>query len=281
MSTDSIRSQIETQARRAILERALINAKNAVLIGGALVLAVLFPQPFPLLLPWFNWWTWLALGAIGLAGVIVSTLSDPQERAQAVAAMFHEEHNPNLIKDKNLRAKFDRALEYYDRLQEVSAGMKTEALRERTANSVRQMEDWVSNIYRLAIRLQAFRADGILNRDRVQAPQTLRSLQTRLNQERDPAVREQLQTTIASQQQQLQNIQALDNLMERADLQLDRSVAALGTVYSQFLLIGSTREVDSAAAQRLQTEVTDEVAGLQDLVQSINQVYDYRYEGLG
>ena len=50
------------------------------------------------------------------------------------------------------------------------------------------MEDWVSNIYRLAIRLQAFRADGILNRDRVQAPQTLRSLQTRLNQERDPAV---------------------------------------------------------------------------------------------
>ena len=158
--------------------------------------------------------------------------------------------------------------------------MKTEALRERTANSVRQMEDWMSNIYRLAIRLQAFRADGILNRDRVQAPQTLRSLQTRLNEERHPAVKEQLQTTIASQQQQLQNIQALDNLMERADLQLDCSVAALGTVDSQFLLIGSTREVDSASLSA-ETEVTDEVAGLQDLVESINQVYDYRYEGLG
>ncbi len=69
--------------------------------------------------------------------------------------------------------------------------------------------------------------------------------------------------------------------MQRADLQLDNSIAALGTVYSQMLLIGSKREIDSTAAQRLQENVTDEVLNLQDLVESINEVYDYRYEGLG
>ena len=200
---------------------------------------------------------------------------------QAVAQMFREEHDARLIKDKQLRAKYDRALEYYDRLQEVSGQMKSQQLRERTSDSVQQMEDWVANIYRLALRLQAFKEDGIINRDRQQTPQTIRELQTRLRAERDAAVQEQLQATAASKQKQYENIQALDNLMEKADLQLDHSIAALGTVYSQFLLIGSKREIDSTAAQRLQEDVSDEVASLQDLVESINEVYDYRTEGLG
>ncbi|NUQ38772.1 MAG: hypothetical protein HUU23_13455 [Caldilineales bacterium] len=278
---DTIRREIEAKARKAIVNRAVFRLENALIIAGSLLLAAFFPQPLPQTLPWFNAWPWLALGALGLGGMVWSTLSDPREAAQAVAEMFHEEHDPRLIKDRQLRAKYDRALEYYDRLQEVSAKMNTERLRDRTGESVRQMEDWVSNIYRLALRLQAFREDSILNRDRQQTPETLRSLQARAKLEADPGVRQQLQTTIASKRQQLDNIQALDNLMQRADLQLDNSIAALGTVYSQMLLIGSKREIDSTAAQRLQENVTDEVLNLQDLVESINEVYDYRYEGLG
>lgn len=278
---DTIRRQIEERARKAILNRALFRVENAVIIAGSLLLAAFFPQPLPQTLPWFNAWPWLALGAVGVGGMIWSTLSDPQEGAQAVAEMFHEEHDPKLIKDKTLKAKYLRALEYYDRLQEISAKMKTERLRDRTGESVRQMEDWVSNIYRLALRLQAFREDGIINRDREQVRQTINSLINRRKLETDAAVSGQLETTIASKRKQQENIQALDNLMQRADLQLDNSIAALGTVYSQLLLIGSKREIDSAAAQRLQADVTDEVMSLQDLVDSINEVYDYRYEGLG
>ncbi len=180
-----------------------------------------------------------------------------------------------------MRAKYDRALEYYERLEEVADGMKSERLRERTAESVRQMEDWISNFYRLALRLQAYRNDGILNRDRKQVPKQIRSLSAKAKLESDPGVQKQLETNLASKQRQWGNLQALDNLMEKANLQLDHSIAALGTVYSQLLLIGSKREIDSASAQRLQSEVTDEVASLQDLVVSINEVYDYRFEGYG
>jgi len=195
--------------------------------------------------------------------------------------MFREQHNPALIKDKELRAKYDRALEYYERLEEVSDQMKSERLRERTAESVRQMEDWISNFYRLALRLQAYRNDGILNRDRQQVPKRIRSLQAKIKLESDPGVQKQLETNLTSKRRQWDNLQALDNLMEKANLQLDHSIAALGTVYSQLLLIGSKREIDSASAQRLQADVTDEVASLQDLVASINEVYDYRFEGMG
>lgn len=278
---DSIRRDIEEQAQKAILQRAVFRVENAVLIAGSLLLAAFFPQPFPQSLPWFNWWTWLLLGGLGVVGVIVSALRDPKERAEAVAEMFREQHNPALIKDKELRAKYERALEYYDRLQEISDQMKSERLRERTGESVRQMEEWVSNFYRLALRLQAYRNDGILNRDRQQAPKRIRSLQAKIKLEADPGVRKQLETNLVSKRRQWENLQALDNLMEKADLQLDHSLAALGTVYSQLLLIGSKREIDSASAQRLQADVTDEVASLQDLVASINEVYDYRFEGYG
>jgi hypothetical protein len=213
--------------------------------------------------------------------MVIATLTDKQEATKAVADMFHEEHDPGLIKDNELKAKYLRALEYYDRLQEVASQMKSQLLRERTGESVRQMEEWVANIYRLALRLQAFRADGILNRDRQQVPQALRDLQVRQRQETNPALREQFDATVTVKRQQYENIRTLDALMQKADLQLDNSIAALGTAYSQLLLIGTSREIDNTAARSLQESVRDEVASLQDLVTSINEVYDYRTEGIG
>ncbi len=278
---DPIHEDIKKRAQRAILQRALFRTENAVVIAGSLLLAAFFPQPFPQTLPWFNWWTWLLIGVVGVAGIVVSTLRDPKERTQAVADMFREDHDPALIKDKDLRDKYERALEYYDRLEEVSGAMKSERLRERTGESVRQMEEWVSNIYRLALRLQAYKDDGILNRDRQQVPKTMRSMQAKMKLEANESIRQQLAATLDSKHRQWQNLQALDTLMEKAGLQLDHSVAALGTVYSQLLLISSSREIDGNRARRLSEDVTDEVASLQDLVDSINEVYDYRYEGLG
>lgn len=278
---DTIRRDIEAKAQKAIINRAIFRTENAIIIAGTLILAVFLPRPFTNSLPWFNWWTWLLLGGIGVAGMIWSTLTDPQEAAQAVAEMFREEHDVRLIKERSLRAKFDQAMAYYERLQQVAAGMKSERLRERTSESVRQMGEWVSNIYHLALRLQAYRQDGILNHDREQVPRAIQRLRNELKLESDPTLRKQMQLTLESKQRQWQNLQALDNLMEKAELQLDHSIAALGTVYSQLLLISGKREIDNTAAQRLQADVSDEVASLQDLVDSINEVYDYRYEGLG
>lgn len=272
----AFRRDLEARARKAILQRAVFRLENAVLIAGALLLAVFFPKPLPTTLPWFDWWTWLVLGALGVAGVVWATLTDKEEAARAVAAMFREEHDPALIRDRDLQAKYRQALEYYDRLQALAAGIKSEPLRARITDSLRQMEAWVGNIYDLALRLQAFRADGILNRDRQAVPQAIRELESRLSQRNDPAVQAQLEANLASKRQQHENIRALDNLMKRAELQLDHSIAALGTVYSQLLLIGTRREIDGADDRRLQESITEEVAGLQDLVASINEIYDYR-----
>jgi len=110
-------------------------------------------------------------------------------------------------------------------------------------------------------------------------PREIKELDARRKLEANPRVLTQMETTLASKQQLQRNLEELDNRMERADLQLDHSLAALGTMYSQTLLIGS-KDVDSDRADRLRGDIRDEVSALQDIVESLNEVYTYE-PGIG
>jgi uncharacterized protein YoxC len=68
--------------------------------------------------------------------------------------------------------------------------------------------------------------------------------------------------------------------MRQASLQLDNSLTALATVYSQVHLIDA-QSIGSGRAERLQADIQEQVASLNDLVSSINDVYDYSTKGLG
>ena len=135
-----------------------------------------------------------------------------------------------------------------------------------------QVYDWIANMVALARRLDTFRTDPVIKRDLDTVPKEIKQLEARMNLESNPRVREQMAATLDSSRQQYAALQELRSRMERADLQLDHSLAALGTVYSQLLLIGS-KDVDSDRAERLQDDIRGEVLALQDLVDSLNEVY--------
>jgi uncharacterized protein YoxC len=59
--------------------------------------------------------------------------------------------------------------------------------------------------------------------------------------------------------------------MRQAELRLEESMTALSTVYSQMQLIGA-REVDSSRSERLQADIREEIAQLNDLISSINEI---------
>ena len=62
--------------------------------------------------------------------------------------------------------------------------------------------------------------------------------------------------------------------MARARLQMDNALTALGTVYSQMLLIG-VKDIDSGRAQRLREDIAEEVKSLHDVVEAMDEVYRY------
>lgn len=280
MTRESIHDSIERQARRAIIERALIRVENAVILAGAILLAFFLPDPLPNLLPWWGAWTWLALGVGAVALIVASALTDKQEAEKAIEQLFEQEYNVNGLRDRALKEKLKRAEEYHKQIKAVVSTQRDGALKERMERTTGQIYDWIGHMVRLARRIDAYRNDPIIQGDRNELKQSIPRLESRAQQETNPQLRDQVQTTLSDQRRLAENLAELDNRMKRADLQLDSSLAALGTVYSQLLLVGS-KEVDSGRAERLQADIADEVTSLQDVVNSINEIYDYRTLGPG
>lgn len=275
MPDDNVRNSMEQRAQRAIVQHAFLRWESALTIAGTLLLSVFFPHPFP----WWPWWGWPLLGIVAEGFIVYTSLTDADTAARVVASIFREEFDPRTVSDRNLQGKLAQAVEYRERIERAVRGQRQGALREHLADMATGIDDWVSQMFRLGRRLDAFRSDPIIARDMADVPRESERLRSRLRLEGDPEVRQQMETTLAGKIAQQRSLERLDDTMERAELQMDHSLSALGTIYSQTLLIGA-REVDSGRAQRLREDIREQVASLQDMVDSINEVYDYRVEGV-
>jgi len=275
MSTDgTILDHIRQDAQKALIRNAFFRLESALVLAGAILLSVF--NPFSL----WPWWIWTALGVIAEAAVVVSSLTDKGEMRKVMESLFREKYNTSGIRDRELRAKLDEAEQYRQRIQQVVEQQPSGLLRDRMAETTTQIYDWIANMVRLARRIDTYRQDTILRRDTQEVPKEIRDLNARMKLETNPQIRRQMETTLESKQQLADNLQELENRMERADLQLDHSLASLGTVYSQLLLIGS-KDVDSDRAERLRGDIRDEVSSLQDVVESLNEVYSGGFDPKG
>ncbi len=268
MSSDSILDRIQKDAQKALLKNAIFRVESALMVGATILATVFLPG----IIPFIPWFIWPLLGAIGEAAVIVSSLTDKAEQQKVIESLFREKYDFNGIRDRGLREKLNEAEQYRQRIQQVVEQQRSGVLRDRLKQTTSQVYDWIANMVALARRIDTYRSDTIIQRDLKTVPEEIRRLETRLNLERDPRVREQLTATLESNRQQRDSLQELSGRMARADLQLDHSLASLGTVYSQMLLIGS-KDVDSDRADQLGNDIRDQVLALQDIVESLNEVY--------
>ena len=91
----------------------------------------------------------------------------------------------------------------------------------------------------------------------------------------DQKLRAQMQEVYDGKQAQWESLKNLQEMMTKARLQMDNTLSAMGTVYSQLLLIG-VKDIDSGRAQRLREDITEEIKGLQDVVGAMDEVYRYK-----
>lgn len=268
MATESIIDRIEQEAQKALLKNAVFRLESALMVGGAILASVFLPN----LIGWIPWWAWPVLGVIGEAAIIWSSLTDKAEQQKVIESLFREKYSTAGFRDRNLRDKLNEAEQYRQRIQTVVDQQRSGLLRDRMKGTTSQVYDWLANMVTLARRLDAFRMDPLIKRDLDSVPKEIKQLEARLNLEGNARVRQQMAATLESNRRHLATLQELAGRMQRADLQLDNSLAALGTVYSQLLLIGS-KDVDSDRADRLRDDIRGEVLALQDLVESLNEVY--------
>lgn len=264
------RQNLEQRARRAIVEYAIFRWQSAIVVALTLVAAFAVPG---------LWWLVLATGVLVEALVIGWSLSSEKQRSQAVANMLSDEFkvlrgefNPARLKDKSLQRRVERALEYWHQINDVVVSSREGVLQDRVARTTKEMSDWLQAIYRLSQRLDTYRQDEIIKRDLSSVRPAIDQLRKNLAEEDNPIVRAQLEKTIADRERQWQHLDKLQNMMEKADYQVESTLSALGTVYSQLLLVGTQNE-QGGRAQRLQEEIHEQVAQLEDLVEAMDEVY--------
>lgn len=265
---------LRKRAQRAIIENAVFDWKSAVIIALTVLLIAFGPDWVEGSLK-LQWWHFLIGGAVAWLALIVSIMTDPAANAKAVADLLHHDFNPATLENEQARTWVEKALEYRRRIAETIARTREGVLRDHLGGTAGQIDEWITNLYHLAQRLDAFENDEVIHQDMRSVPLAMQNLQAKLRVEDDASVREQMQQTIESKKAQLANLQQLENMMQKAELHMDSTLTAMGTIYSQLLLVG-VKDVDSGRAQRLRQDITEQVKQLEDVVSSMDEVYRSR-----
>ena len=135
-----------------------------------------------------------------------------------------------------------------------------------------QVERWAKLVESLTSRLNRYQNDAILQHDLEKVPRTIERLTDQQQSEDDAELRLQIQKTLSHYQKQAQHLDALSQLMRRTELELDQTLAAIGTIYSQLQLI-EAMEVHSGRVNRLTTDLRAEVERLDDLLSAMADTY--------
>jgi hypothetical protein len=276
MAKGTLRDELEKRAARAILTESIYRPESALIIGLALALTAFVPHPLPFWQPWF----WLVLGALGEIGLVWSSIQDPEFRAKAVGKMFREKFRPEKIHSDALRTQVGKALQYRDQIDKAISSSQEGVLREHLRDVSQGVNDWMENVFRLAQRLDAYLSDRTIHQDLQAVSPDIDRLKRQLALEDDDTVKRQISQTIAQKQIQRDNLLKLQNVMEQAQFQLESTLTAMGTVYSQVMILGA-RDVASGRAQRLQQDVAGQVQALQDVVHTMDEMYRAGTDVLG
>ncbi len=210
----------EPVVKKAILVYSFFRTGNAVLIAATIMAAGCLPLfLLPLLrfasLAWVGVLIPLFLGGLAEIVYLWASFKDEKLHAKAVADLFTPEFNPAVIIDRGLKAKTDKALEYWALIDEAIQKTPKGVLRDRLINTTREVTHWLQAVYNLAEKVDKFQLNKVIAQDLQSVPVSIKNYQQKLATEDSPEVRQQLQKTIADRQRQLQTLENLQNNIEK------------------------------------------------------------------
>ena len=269
MPRKRISEEMKQQIQKAVLSYAFFRPESALVIA----ITILFVGLSLLNLPWLpgKWWLWLLFGLVGEALIILTTLRDEELYKQVMDKMFHREFDVNKLRSPDLQQGLSKALEYRDLIVKEIEREEEPVLDDYLSDMVQGIEDWIGQVYHLAQGLDVYRHDPVIARDMETVPEELEKYEKRLAEE-ESSVRGELEKTVATKRSQRDTLKKLRDTMAKAQLQLENTLSAMSTVYTQVILLGA-KDVDSSRAQRLQQDMTEQIRTLEDIGTTMDEVY--------
>ena len=213
-------------------------------------------------------------GLLILAGVMLFRFLQRKSAADAASVAEKPVPETNTVPTRLSRAeKLARAEEYRRHIAELLHNPDIAPFVPDIPGLNSRLSDWQAHIGELVQRLEEMDNNPLIRRDLQEVPKAIADLKRRLLDETDPDVYTQLEETLADYRRQQDNLDLLMAQKRRIELELDESLATVGTIYSQMQMLGSQKAVDGRRAERLMESVEQETARLNDVLQAMNETY--------
>ncbi len=165
-----------------------------------------------------------------------------------------------------------RAADYRKQIQGIIKSRRSGLLADRLKEVLQKLTSWEERVNQLADRLTNYERDSIIRRDFKEVPDRINRLRKQAALEADPEMREQIERTEAAYEEQYRQLETLARTMRRTRLNLDDTLASMGTIYSQVQLLNAM-DIDSGRAARIAEEIDAEVLRLNDVLSALSEAY--------
>jgi hypothetical protein len=165
-----------------------------------------------------------------------------------------------------------RAADYRKQIQGIIKSRRSGLLADRLKDVLQKLTSWEERVNQLADRLTNYERDSIIRRDFKEVPDRINRLRKQAALETDPEMREQIERTEAAYEEQYRQLETLARTMRRTRLNLDDTLASMGTIYSQVQLLNAM-DIDSGRAARIAEEIDAEVLRLNDVLLALSEAY--------
>jgi hypothetical protein len=134
-----------------------------------------------------------------------------------------------------------------------------------------QIQTWQQTIETMAqVLANLGQNDQIIQNDLRYLPGAVTDLEQQVAAETNPLLRSDLEQMLKQRQNQQKALEQLQTTRRRAEIHIERTIAVLGTIYSQLLTYRSTFHV--VDYQHLADNVAEEVQHLQDYLEALQEV---------
>jgi len=259
---------MKTKLKFALIQQALLRWENAVLIALAILLTTFMPQPFD----FWPIWGWGVLVLVGVAAITVSSLGEPAVQSAAIDDLLYTQFDPSQIKTPSVRAIFMQALKYRSTIDLMIKGASDGVIKTRLSDLSDKVSQWTSYIYQLAKMLDDYQRDPMLAKDTASIQAEMTRVQSGMAGQTNAGVLQESKNLIASKQKYMQTSEELKEKMQAAGMQLEQSLDAMGTIYTQLKLL-ETRDLDSVNTQAIDHDIDEQVSRMGDLIDGLQKAY--------
>lgn len=268
----TVNSEARQKVFGTLLANALLRWETLVTLMVTLILFLFVGNVSLSFIEWQPWF-WLVLGGLAETVLVASTLADPEATEQALAEDFEREYDLRNIRNRASRERLRDAFEYRRNMLKLADAARG-AMRTRKRTLISDINDWIAHMYNLANRIDYFEDNDLAARDLQEVPRKIAKVKNLIKNDKNEQTRRDRLLQLELLQKQLVSLEASARTIKRAEIHLESTLSALGTVYAQMSLLG-TKDTGSTRGQRLSIEIKDEIDKLQDTIDAMDEVQFY------